>query len=61
MTTFQELTYWNKNSYGKAVRVKKMHLRMAFIVGCLVTPGTNWALAFVNKIIKQDMVLRYGQ
>lgn len=56
---FDEIAYWNQNSYGKAVRVEKKWLKLAAVVVCIVTPFTNWLIPFLGKIITQDLVFRF--
>jgi len=36
------------------IRIKKYYLVSLFILLCLITPGTNWMIAFANKI--KDLV-----
>lgn len=59
MISYDEQVFWNMRSYGKAVRVRKGLLRGLFVIGCLITPCTNWLVPFVSKIIRQDIILRY--
>ena len=57
--TFCERVYWNTQSYGSAVTVKRAFLIGLLVVLCLATPCTNWLIPFSNKIIKRDLVWRY--
>ena len=56
---YQEITYWNLHSYGTAIRIKRGYLISLIVIACLLTPGTNWFIAFVNRLIKRDLVLRH--
>ena len=55
---YTEQVYWNSNSYGNALRVKKGIINTLIVVLCLVTPCTNWMIPFVR--VKKDYMLRYG-
>lgn len=56
---WNDITYWNKQSYGKAKRIKRSTLLTLLIIVCCITPMTNWIILFSKKIIKNDMVIRY--
>jgi len=56
---FKDRIYWNLNTYGKAVKIKKNYLKGFLTFLCIVTPGTNWMIPFFSKIIKNDILLRY--
>lgn len=57
--SFAEHLYWNERAYGNAVRVPARALQAAFVVGCIITPFTNWMIPFSQKIIKKGLVVRY--
>jgi hypothetical protein len=57
--SFYERVYWNKKSYGRALKIKKNHIVICFIVACIITPFTNWIIPFIGKIIKNDIIIRY--
>jgi len=57
---FAEMIYWNQHSYGKAFRIKRSIIITCGIALCLLTFGTNWLIPFLHKIIKSDIVIRYG-
>jgi len=59
MYSFNEHVFWNKNSYGKAVRIKKNIIIKIFIFICIITPATNWLIPFSHRIFKNDVILRY--
>ena len=56
---FNELVYWNNNSYGKAKRIDKKFVRGLFIVLCVITPFTNWLIPFIKTIIRNDIIIRW--
>lgn len=56
---WQEINYWNKNSYGNAFRVKRSTLITLAVVTCIATPCTNFLIPILPKIIKQDWRIRY--
>ena len=58
--SWYEINYWNKHSYGNAIRVKKRWVKAGLIFICLVTPATNWIIPFIGKLIKSDIVWRYN-
>lgn len=60
MENYNNLVYWNTNSYGNAMRIKKKVLQGVFIFLCCVTPATNWMIPFTKKIIKTDIIVRYN-
>jgi hypothetical protein len=51
--------YWNNNSYGSAIQIKRSHLITAAAILCVCTPGTNWLLPMLGKIIKTSLVIRW--
>ena len=57
--TLAERTYWNTNSYGRAIRIPKRTAQAAFVTFCMVTPLTNWMIPFVRTLISDDLVYRY--
>lgn len=60
MNDYKTLTYWNQNTYGKAIRIKKDHFRFAMLIFCIVTPFTNWMIPFLKRIIKNDFIIRFN-
>jgi len=52
--------YWNNNSYGKAILIKRKQVITAIIFLCMITPGTNWIIPFLGKLIKTGITIRYG-
>jgi len=56
---WNDITYWNKQSYGSAKRIKRKTLISLLIILCCVTPATNWLIPFSGKIVKNDLVVRY--
>jgi len=58
-TDFKEAIYWNRQSYGKAIKIRRIHLIGIFILICVITPATNWMIPLSKKIIKKDLVWRY--
>lgn len=46
-------------TYGSARRIRKNYLRAALALLCLITPGTNWLLPLIHKIIRTDVVIRF--
>lgn len=58
---FAELVYWNNKSYGQAIRIKRGVLIVGLIVFCLVTPLTNWLIPLSHRIIRGDLVYRFGR
>lgn len=57
--TVKELAYWNNRTYGSAYIIKKNWIKAAIIVLCILTPGTNWAIPFIGKFIKADLIFRF--
>ena len=55
---WQELNYWNQNSYGSAIRIRRKVLIGIATVLCIITPGTNWLIPFAFKHIKKDFLWR---
>jgi len=56
---WQDINYWNQKSYGNAVRIRRSTILLFTTVLCLVTPGTNWFLVFLPRLIKKDIKWRY--
>lgn len=54
-----EYLYWNKMSYGRAVRLRRRWLRKAFLLFCMITPMTNWLIPFTKRIIRNSYVIRF--
>ncbi|MBN2458455.1 hypothetical protein JXB31_04975 [Candidatus Woesearchaeota archaeon] len=54
-----ELAYWNRNSYGTAVRISRRWLRVSAVALCILTPCTNWLIPFALRLINKDYVIRY--
>jgi|GEM_PF-2734748 len=52
--------YWNNNSYGKAITIKRKKLIAAAFFLCMITPGTNWIIPFLGRMIKTGFIIRYG-
>jgi len=59
MTDFKDLCFWNSRTYGSAIKIKQGTLMTIFVIGCLITPATNWIIPMVKKIIKRDIIIRY--
>jgi len=57
--SFAEQVFWNSQSYGKAVRVKRTTAMVVLGFVLLVLPLMNWAIPFVGKIVRNDLVWRY--
>jgi hypothetical protein len=59
--SFRERCFWNRegNTYGKAVRVSRTIKRIFLAALCLATPGTNWLLPVIPRLIKNDTIWRY--
>jgi hypothetical protein len=55
---WQDINYWNQNSYGNAYKLSRLKLIGALIVVCLVTPFTNWMIPVLPKLIKKDIIVR---
>lgn len=55
----KELTYWNSRTYGSAITINRNICRGILILFLVLTPCTNWLIPFVQKIIKQDVKIRY--
>jgi hypothetical protein len=51
--------YWNTNSYGSAIQIKRSHLIGAAVVACMCTPGTNWLIPVLGKLIKTSLIIRW--
>ena len=60
MTSYNERIYWNNHveSYGTAIRIKKVIARIAITILAISTPGTNWLLPFILPRIK-DIIIRW--
>jgi hypothetical protein len=56
---WQDINYWNQNSYGSAYKISRLKLISAALMVCLVTPFTNWAIPILPKLIKKDLIVRY--
>lgn len=59
MVKWSELVFWNSNSYGSAVKVRRSLLIGLLVFFCLVTPGTNWLIPFSKRIVRKDLVWRF--
>jgi len=57
--TFQELEYWNNNSYGKAYVIQRKYLILTLITLCIITPFTNWLIPIIPRLIKTNIKVRY--
>ena len=57
---YKDLVYWNLRGYGKATIIKRRTLIAVFIIICIVTPFTNWAIPLATTIFKQDIKIRQG-
>ena len=44
--------------YGRAYRIKRQYMIIAFTALCLITPATNWLIPFSRKLIKSDWMIR---
>lgn len=55
---FSDVLYWNRMSYGAAIRIRRAALISCLIVFCLVTPLTNWLIPFAGRIFKHDILIR---
>jgi hypothetical protein len=51
--------YLNNLLYENTIRINKKYIWMGLAMLCLYTPGTNFLLPFLHKIIKKDIVYRY--
>ena len=56
---WNDITYWNKQSYGSAKRIKRKTLISLLIILCICTVGTNFLIPIIPKIVKNDLVVRY--
>lgn len=56
---WQDINYWNQNSYGSAFKISRTNLISTGVFVCLVTPFTNWLIPILPKIIKKDVRIRY--
>ena len=58
---YKERVFINKGleNFGKAFIFKKWQQRVALYVFCMITPLTNWLLFFANKIIRNDIIIRW--
>jgi len=45
--------------YGKAFKITRNTILAIAIVLCIVTPGTNWLIPFLKKVIKTGIVFRW--
>jgi len=59
MNDWQQICYWNKNSYGKAVKIPRLVLALPLIVFCIVTPLTNWILPIAYRKLPSYLRVRY--
>jgi len=57
-TTFKP---YNLKTYGTAFILDRRVLRVLFIAFCVVTPFSNWLIAFSHKIIKNDIKIRWNK
>lgn len=56
MISYSERVYWNNQraeELGEWRIIPKRFLQAAFILICLITPGTNWAIPFIVPKIKE--------
>ncbi len=49
---------WNRNTYGKAYRIHRMHLLMPLAILCLLTPCTNWLIPLLIRSIPRRILIR---
>jgi hypothetical protein len=56
---WKDINYWNQNSYGSAIKIKRSSLITLAVVACITTPGTNWIIPFLPKLIKSNIIMRY--
>lgn len=45
--------------YGKAFKITRATIVSIAIVLCIVTPGTNWMIPFLNRVIKTGIIFRW--
>lgn len=57
--TYKESCYWNQNSYGDAIKITRKQLIAIAIIILIVLPLMNWAIIFLSKLIKKDLIWRY--
>ena len=61
-TKWDEVNYWNQNSYGNAKRIKRWKIRTFNLVLALVIPVVYpipIAVAINKLFVKKDFVWRY--
>lgn len=56
---WQDIVYWNQQSYGSAIKITRARMIYTGLVICLVTPFTNWLIPILPKLIKKDWRIRY--
>jgi len=55
----KQRAYWNANSYGSAIRIKRVHLISIAVIACICTPGTNWLIPMLGRFIKTGLTVRW--
>ena len=50
----------NQTTYGNAFKISRKTLISSLMVLCLVTPGTNWIIPFLSKIIRTGLTFRWA-
>jgi len=58
---WQEINYWNQNSYGSAFRVKKWTIQSTIIALGVIVPVILPIplMAFISRFVKKDLIVRY--
>lgn len=50
--------YWQLETYGSAFTIEAKWIKIALVIVCMITVGTNWLIPFILKKVK-DIRIRH--